>query len=341
MSARALDARTVEVSFAIADGYYMYRERFRFAVGPGIEGEAGRAAVSAGHAQEGRVLRRGGDLPQAGARSGCPWRTRRARCSSTVTSQGCADVGVCYVPMDSKATIQLAAFSAPPRRARRRRRARILAAGERLRDRAPVRVGRPAAGAGELPRLRPAARVHALRAADDPDPVGHHRRRGPRPRQAARAAAVARLRARHGGRLCRGRRGRRLVRHAARRGAAERLGAGRVRAGLRRAGAVDVRLLRAAAARLPAPPSARRRTAACGAAASPRSPRWACCRRSSSAPASRRRSPARCSTSARRGTSCSAARRCSRWRSAWACRCWWSACRKARCCPGPGPGWCA
>ncbi len=31
-----------------------------------------------------------------------------------MTSQGCADVGVCYVPMDSQATIQLAGFSAPP-----------------------------------------------------------------------------------------------------------------------------------------------------------------------------------------------------------------------------------
>ena len=29
-SARALDASSVEVRFAIVDGYYMYRERFRF-----------------------------------------------------------------------------------------------------------------------------------------------------------------------------------------------------------------------------------------------------------------------------------------------------------------------
>src|SRR5258706_16297452 len=33
-SARALDATTVEVSYAIADGYYLYRERFRFAAEP-------------------------------------------------------------------------------------------------------------------------------------------------------------------------------------------------------------------------------------------------------------------------------------------------------------------
>ena len=32
MSARALDPTRVEVRFAIADGYYMYREKFRFAL---------------------------------------------------------------------------------------------------------------------------------------------------------------------------------------------------------------------------------------------------------------------------------------------------------------------
>ena len=40
-----------------------------------------------------------------------------------------------------------------------------------------------------------------------------------------------------------------------------------------------------------------------------------------------------------RATSCSAARRCSRWRSAWACRCWSSAPPPARCCRRPGRGW--
>ena len=41
MSTRALDARTVEVSFAIAEGYYMYRERFRFAADPGSKAKLG------------------------------------------------------------------------------------------------------------------------------------------------------------------------------------------------------------------------------------------------------------------------------------------------------------
>ena len=35
LSARALDPAAVEVRFQIADGYYMYRERFKFAVAGG------------------------------------------------------------------------------------------------------------------------------------------------------------------------------------------------------------------------------------------------------------------------------------------------------------------
>ncbi len=115
ISTRALDARTVEVSFAIAEGYYMYRERFRFAAEPGSKAKLGTPQFPPGtrHKDEffGEVetYRKHvairvpvTDLDRAEG----PLRL-------TVTSQGCADVGVCYIPMDSKATIQLAAFTAP------------------------------------------------------------------------------------------------------------------------------------------------------------------------------------------------------------------------------------
>ena len=42
-SARALDASTLEVSFAIADGYYLYRDRFKFSA----EGSPGASNVNA------------------------------------------------------------------------------------------------------------------------------------------------------------------------------------------------------------------------------------------------------------------------------------------------------
>ena len=110
MTARALDARTVEVSFAIAEGYYMYRERFRFTAEP-------VAGVTLGAPQFPQGLRKKDEffgevetyrklvtirLPVEG--SGQSFQL-------IVISQGCADVGVCYVPMESKATIRFAAFS--------------------------------------------------------------------------------------------------------------------------------------------------------------------------------------------------------------------------------------
>jgi len=119
MSARALDARTVEVSFAIADGYYMYRDRFRFAAEPGSKAQLGAPQLPPGAKTKDQFFgeteiyrkRVAVLLPVEGAQG-----TLNLR----VTSQGCADIGVCYVPMDSRASIQLAALDeaspgTPPR----------------------------------------------------------------------------------------------------------------------------------------------------------------------------------------------------------------------------------
>jgi len=113
ISTRALDARTIEVSFAIADGYYMYRERFRFAVDPGSRATLGAAQFPPGVRKkdeffgEVETYRKQVSIRLPVDNAGGPLKL-------VVTSQGCADVGVCYVPMDSTATILLAGFSAPP-----------------------------------------------------------------------------------------------------------------------------------------------------------------------------------------------------------------------------------
>ena len=113
MSARALDAGTVEVSFAIAEGYYMYRERFRFAAGAGVGRKLGAPQFPPGTRKKDEFF---GEVEtyrkQVAIR--LPVENAEGPLQLTVTSQGCADVGVCYIPMDSKATIQLAGFSAPP-----------------------------------------------------------------------------------------------------------------------------------------------------------------------------------------------------------------------------------
>jgi len=112
-STRAIDASTVEVSFAIADGYYMYRERFKFAAEPGSKAKLGTPQFPPGIRKKDEFF---GEVEtyrkQVVIR--LPVESADGPFQLAVTSQGCADVGVCYVPMDSKATIRLAGFAAPP-----------------------------------------------------------------------------------------------------------------------------------------------------------------------------------------------------------------------------------
>jgi len=106
-SARALDASSVEVSFTIADGYYMYRERFKFAADGNPSVRLGSPEFPRGtphkdeYFGETQVYRKNVRirLPLQG----------EGRFDLKVTSQGCADAGVCYVPIESSASIQLAA----------------------------------------------------------------------------------------------------------------------------------------------------------------------------------------------------------------------------------------
>jgi thiol:disulfide interchange protein DsbD len=110
-SARSLDGSSIEVRFAIADGYYMYRERMRFAVEGNPAVRLGAPDLPRGekhkdeffgevetYRREVRVR-----IPAEGA----------GAFDLKVISQGCADIGVCYVPMESTARIVLASADAP------------------------------------------------------------------------------------------------------------------------------------------------------------------------------------------------------------------------------------
>ena len=106
-SARVLDASNIEVRYQIADGYYLYRERFAFAAEPaGVKLGAARIPEGKHKKDEffGDVQTHRGELkivvPVEAAADG--------RVTLTATSQGCADVGVCYVPMDNKIQLVMA-----------------------------------------------------------------------------------------------------------------------------------------------------------------------------------------------------------------------------------------
>lgn len=107
ISARALDERSVEVEFAIADGYYMYRDRFSFAT------ESGRqladVEIPRGTPKEDQFFGRTETfrrlvrirVPVS------PGDAARGSVKLKVTSQGCADVGVCYVPLEQSVRVRL------------------------------------------------------------------------------------------------------------------------------------------------------------------------------------------------------------------------------------------
>ena len=110
-SARSLGPDALEVSFAIAEGYYMYRERFKF--------EAQNARLGA--AELPRGLRKRDEFfgDTEVYRNEVHIRVPVAAGAAeplqlVVTSQGCADIGVCYVPMESRATLLFAAAPSTP-----------------------------------------------------------------------------------------------------------------------------------------------------------------------------------------------------------------------------------
>jgi len=112
MSARALDGENVEVRFGIADGYYLYKEKFRFALEDARGAKLGAPELPSGVRRKDEFF---GEVEtyrkQVAIR--LPVEGAAGTLKLLVTSQGCADIGVCYVPMESRATVQLAAYDRP------------------------------------------------------------------------------------------------------------------------------------------------------------------------------------------------------------------------------------
>ena len=101
-SAQPVDG-AVEVRFAIADGYYLYRDRMKFeATGARL----GKAEFPPGLAHKDEFFGEQ-QIYRKEVRVRIPAEAAGAF-DLKVTSQGCADVGVCYVPMESAARLTLA-----------------------------------------------------------------------------------------------------------------------------------------------------------------------------------------------------------------------------------------
>jgi thiol:disulfide interchange protein DsbD len=105
-SARMLDPHTVQVSYAIADGYYMYRERFKFAASGAALGEA---QIPPGKVKFDETFNKNVETYHQAVAIRIPVQGE-GPFTLTVTGQGCADKGLCYPPQD--ASVRLVAGSA-------------------------------------------------------------------------------------------------------------------------------------------------------------------------------------------------------------------------------------
>lgn len=107
-SARMIDAGTAEISYAIADGYYMYREQFKFTASGARLGEpnipAGKVKFDDTFQKDVETYR-GRIAIRIPVEASGPF-------TMTATSQGCADAGLCYPPMGSSARLLPVAGSA-------------------------------------------------------------------------------------------------------------------------------------------------------------------------------------------------------------------------------------
>lgn len=97
LSARVADAATIELSYQIAPGYYMYRERFAIEAAP-AEVQLGEAAYPKGKVKFDETFQKEVETFRDGLRIPLPVRAAPGEFKLTVTSQGCADKGLCYPP---------------------------------------------------------------------------------------------------------------------------------------------------------------------------------------------------------------------------------------------------
>lgn len=112
-SVRALDPATVEARFAVASGYYLYRDKLRFSVEPGALGAP--PLLPPGKMKEdqffGKVeTYRGQLVVRLALGAPAPGSTVIVKAES----QGCADIGVCYPPQIQTVAVALPATGAGP-----------------------------------------------------------------------------------------------------------------------------------------------------------------------------------------------------------------------------------
>ncbi|WP_293777833.1 protein-disulfide reductase DsbD [uncultured Oxalicibacterium sp.] len=103
LSARMSDAQTATITYRIADGYYMYRERFDFR---STDAVLGAPVIPPGKIKFDETFQKDVETYRGEVTIRVPVQTS-APFTLIATSQGCSDQGLCYPPMDTAVRLTL------------------------------------------------------------------------------------------------------------------------------------------------------------------------------------------------------------------------------------------
>ena len=107
LSGRAQDARQLEIQFDIAPGYYLYADKLAFAA-DGVT--LGKPVIPAGKVKFDETFQKDVETHRGLLRIVLPVEQAPAEFKLRVTSQGCADRGLCYPPQEQELAVSLAGF---------------------------------------------------------------------------------------------------------------------------------------------------------------------------------------------------------------------------------------
>jgi thiol:disulfide interchange protein DsbD len=107
LTARAADGRSVELSFSVAPGYYLYHEPFKFSA----DGVAlGVPVFPPGKVKFDETFQKDVETHRGVVRISIPVQQAPAKFALMVANQGCADKGLCYPPMQRAVEVSLTGF---------------------------------------------------------------------------------------------------------------------------------------------------------------------------------------------------------------------------------------